>query len=217
MLPNWAAPSPRGPRPCYSVPPRGSFLTPPVRERVSLSLRDVFMFARGWLRTWFCPAGWEQSLGLRIERSPPTRLRVRPSWHRPACGPSLFPYETLSRGQRFHPPVWPLGARTLRRNGSYRPLGGLHPHPPAARCATGGGRSIHRCRGWPIPPEPAGTGRASRIGETAAQHHANAEGRRRGSRPPVAGGGVCGRRTRGRPRPHGRPPTAPAKQRGVTQ
>jgi len=78
-----------------------------------------------------CPAGFERSLGLGVEPSPPTRLRVRPSRHSPACGPSLFPF--LARdargGQRFHPPVWPLGSRTLRRNGSCRPRGGFHHHP----------------------------------------------------------------------------------------
>jgi hypothetical protein len=62
----------------------------------------------------------------------------------------------------------------------------------------GGGHSIRRCRGWPITPEPAGPGRASRIGETAARLYANAEGPRCGSRCPVAGEGVCRRRARGR-------------------
>jgi len=38
----------------------------------------------------FCPAGPEQSLGLRIERSPAARLRVRPSRDVPRWGPSLF-------------------------------------------------------------------------------------------------------------------------------
>ena len=47
----------------------------------------------------------------------------------PRCSPPS--HETLSRGQRLHPPVWPLGARTLRRHGSSRPRGGSHHHPPA--------------------------------------------------------------------------------------
>jgi hypothetical protein len=45
----------------------------------------------------------------------------------PRCSPPS--YETLGRGQRLHPPVWPLGTRTLRRHGSYRPRGGSHHHP----------------------------------------------------------------------------------------
>jgi hypothetical protein len=109
-------------------------------------------------------------------------------------------------------------------------LAGRLPHQQT-NCPTGGGYSIHRCRGWPIAPEPAGTGRASRVGETAARVHANADGPRRGSRPPAAGGaerarihsrraggagvkspasggtgppqGIDGRRTRGRPRSQG--------------
>jgi hypothetical protein len=97
----------------------------------------------------------------------------------PRCSPPS--HETLGRGQRFHPPVWPLGARTLRRNGSYRPRGGFHLHPPGSLCTcthlmllpglsphwhshrvTGGGLSIRRCRGWPISPEPAVRGRGRR-------------------------------------------------------
>ena len=62
--------------------------------------------------------------------------------------------------------------------------------------------SNRRCRGWQISPEPAGTGRASRVGETAARFLANAEGPRRGSRPPVAGAGVYGRSGWGDARPH---------------
>ena len=47
----------------------------------------------------------------------------------PRCSPPS--HETLSRGQRLHLPVWPLGALTLRRHGSSRPRGGFHHHPPA--------------------------------------------------------------------------------------
>ncbi len=77
-------------------------------------------------------------------------------------------------------------------------------HAPIGRAhrVTGGRLSIRRCRGWPIPPEPAGTGRASHVGETAARSHANTEGPQRGSRPPVAGGGACGRSGWGDARPH---------------
>ena len=73
------------------------------------------------------------------------------------------------------------------------------------------GCSNRRCRGWPITPEPAGPGRASRGGETAARPHANAEGPRRGSRSPVAGEGVCRRRARGRTSLQ-KATAAPAKQ-----
>ncbi len=45
----------------------------------------------------------------------------------PRCSPPS--HETLGRVQRLHPPVWPLGARTLRRHGSSRPRGGSHHHP----------------------------------------------------------------------------------------
>jgi len=71
--------------------------------------------------------------------------------------------------------------------------------PPPKKKGRWEGDQIRRCRGWPITPEPAGTGRASRAGETAARFFANAEGPRRGSRFPVAGGGACRRRARGRP------------------
>jgi hypothetical protein len=50
-----------------------------------------------------------------------------------------------------------------------------------------------------MTPARAGTERASRGGVSLAPSHANAEGPRRGSRSPVAGGGVCRRRARRRP------------------
>ncbi len=52
----------------------------------------------------------------------------------PRCSPPSE--ETLGRGQRLHPPVWPLGARTLRRHGSCRPRGGFHRHPPVRHLAA---------------------------------------------------------------------------------
>jgi len=94
------------------------------------------------------------------------------------------------------------------------PKGRVHPPTQEEELGRlfGRGVQIPRCRGWQISPEPAGPGRASRGGETAAQHHANAEGPQHGSRPPVAGGGVCGRGARGRARPH--PATAaPARRK----
>ncbi len=48
----------------------------------------------------------------------------------PRCSPPSG--EELGRDQRLHPPVWPLGSRTLRRNGSYRPRGGVTPTHPCA-------------------------------------------------------------------------------------
>jgi hypothetical protein len=51
------------------------------------------------------------------------------------CPPST---ETFGRGQRLHPPVWPLGARTLRRNRSCGPRGGWAATPPFAM-------NLHKC------------------------------------------------------------------------
>ena len=152
-----------------------------------------------WL-VFLCPAGSERSLGLRIERSPPTRLRVRPSRDVPRWGPSLF---VRSHASDTPPRDTRSVTRSLRRHGRWHPPGGLDTsHPSTTPWRAGGGLSIRRCRGWQISPEPAGVGRASRVGETAARPHVNAEGPRRGSRPPVAGAGVCGRSARGRTRPH---------------
>ena len=71
-----------------------------------------------------CRSGGASSAALA------TRLRVRPSRPdrraEPRC-PLRF-----AQGQRFHPPLWPLGTRTLRR----------HRPPPAGRS-------------WPPPPRQA--------------------------------------------------------------
>jgi hypothetical protein len=64
-----------------------------------------------------CPAGPERSLGLGLEPSPPTRLRVRPSRHRPTGGPSLFP--SLGGDSRSGPASPPAG------------LAARYPHAPA--------------------------------------------------------------------------------------
>jgi hypothetical protein len=197
------------------VPCGKAFLTKRVR---SLS------FSCGSVGVFFCPAGSEPRRSgcasgaalrpaLACDRAGTARRAD------PRCSPPL--HEALGRGQRLHPPVWPLGARTLRRDGSMRPRGGSPRRPPVCNAPTrpvspyrqgghtwsshrtsGGGLSICRCRGWQIFPKPAGTGRTSRVGETAAQHHANAEGPRCGSRPPVAGKGVWGRSGWGDARPH---------------
>ena len=120
----------------------------------------------------------------------------------PRWGPSLF-----VRSHATDTP--PRDARSVpARSGEMAPDApgaDLTTTPRSPRsCSTGVGNvfgraeKFRRCRGWPISPEPAGTGRASRVGETAARLHANAEGPRRGSRSPVAGEGVCRRRARGR-------------------
>ncbi len=88
------------------------------RTTLFLSLREAFLF---------CPRATAVSLGRRIERRPPTRLRVRPSWPErraePRC-PLRF-----AQGQRLHPPLRPLGTRTLRRHRP-PPAGRLWPPPP---------------------------------------------------------------------------------------
>ena len=136
--------------------------------------------------------------------SPPLAARRDSLDRDPAARPAPGPLGVRNRPRHRHPvPVRALGPRGLGRHGRWHPLGELiTPHPGTAPWHAGGGLSTRRCRGWQISPEPAGTGRASRIGETAARLHANAEGPRCGSRPPVAGGGVCGRGARGRTSPH---------------
>jgi hypothetical protein len=103
----------------------------------------------------------------------------------PRCSPSS--HETLGRGQRLHTRVWPLDARTLRRNGSYRPRGGFHHHPPVCdaparfapprgagglvgtpKCPSGGGIQPARRVPAAMAPEAAGTQRAHRRRETRA-------------------------------------------------
>ena len=93
------------------------------------------------------------------------------------CSPPS--HDALGRGQRLHPPVWPLGARTLRRHGSYRPRGGFTT-PPGSRGSQlrlsggirffaslrlpyqRGGISNRECRGWPIAAGSASTEREDR-------------------------------------------------------
>ena len=74
-------------------------------------------------------SGWASSPALR-----PVCARDRAGSARladPRCSPPS--HETLGQGQRLHGPVWPLGTRTLRRDGSRRPRGGLTPtHPLGA-------------------------------------------------------------------------------------
>jgi len=99
--------------------------------------------------------------------------------------------------RRISPPPSRSRESLLRRFGERRILAWLR-LPSQHR----EGGSIRRSRGWQISPKPAGTGCASRVGETVAQPLANAEGPRRGSHPPVAGEGVCGRCGWGDARPH---------------
>jgi len=115
--------------------PRGPF---------PLSLRELLLTRLGFHAQFFlshcargiffCPAGAERSLGLGLEASPPTRLRVRPSRHSPACGPSLFP--SLAEDPRSGPAsppaglaardphalasslLWPAGATKARKPGT---------------------------------------------------------------------------------------------------
>jgi hypothetical protein len=104
------------------------------------------------------------------------------------------------RPRQRHPTARrPLGTRSLRRDS--RSTRGAevcphtNPHPEQPRYCDAASVRIARtclepedgglpcrCHGWPIAPEPAGPGRASHIGETAARLFANAEGPRCGSR-----------------------------------
>jgi hypothetical protein len=134
----------------------------------------------------------------------------------PRCSPPSE--ETLGRGQRLHPPVWPLGARTLQRHGSSRPRGGFHRHPPAREVPPGtgpfcwvfgpvnrtapregGSQSARRVQAA-IPPEAAGTQRADRDGVSVTPSLADTEGPRNGTRCWVAVEGVSERSERGRAR-----------------
>jgi len=96
-----------------------------ARPNPSFSLREAFS----------CPAGYERSLGLRIEHSPPTRLRVRPSRHRPACGPSLLP--SLARDAQSGPASPPAGLAARCPHASapwlFSPAGRISPPPSRSR------------------------------------------------------------------------------------
>jgi hypothetical protein len=141
---------------------------------------------------------------------PPCQLpRIDETWHTNTCHPLLYLLNCLPNCGLQHR-VFSGLSDSLRanRNGFCGPRGGSHPHPVrrgrarwVPQTSFGRGVQIGRRRGWQISPEPAGTGRASRTGEAAARPHANAEGPRRGSRYPVAGGEVCGRSGWGDARP----------------
>jgi hypothetical protein len=131
--------------------------------------------------------------------NPPSlaRLRVRPSWHSPACGPSLFP--CLAQDPRSGPASPPAG---LAARGPHAPaqsllwpVGRMDRHPPFARALqrhprrTGKlvqrtefrglrevGSSLRPSGGAAMPPEAAGPERASRGGVSLARLHANSEG-----------------------------------------
>ncbi len=149
------------------------------------------------VRPTLCPGGVGRVLGRRIERRPPTRLRVRPSRPERRADPRCPPpsHKALGRGQRLHPPLWPLGTRTLRRHGP-RPPGRSGPHPPMLRkpcCSPSAllghslsGRAsnsragvsfMRRCHGWPSAPPTAGPGRASRAGVSLAPTERCLQGR----------------------------------------
>jgi hypothetical protein len=82
------------------------------------------------------PRGLEQSLGLRIECSPPTRLRARPSRHSPACGPSLFPSLAQERSVRASVSARRSGRSVPVRSGAMAPIarGAESPPPPESLC-----------------------------------------------------------------------------------
>jgi hypothetical protein len=162
--------------------------------------------AGGWFLSCHCVTAFSCQAGARllVACSPPLAARRDSLDRDPAARPGPGPLGVRKRRRHRHPvPVRALGPRGLGRYGRWHPLGGLNsPHPSSRPWRPGGGLSFRRCRGWQISPKPAGTGRASRGGETTARLHANAEGPRRGSRPPVAGGGVYGRSGWGDARPH---------------
>jgi len=86
----------------------------------SLSLREAFIAPRAGSGRSGCASGAALRPACACDRAG-TNQRADPR-----CSPPLD--ETLGRGQRLHPLVWPLGARTLRRHGSCRPRGGFHHH-----------------------------------------------------------------------------------------
>ena len=158
-----------------------------ARPGSSCSLREALSY----------PAGLEQSLGLRIERSPPTRLRMRPECaarrvdprrRREAAAP--YPHDGQRVGDPHAPARWLL--------------------PPAGPASPPSARSLRTCtncfatpaRRLPrfVPPHfgrgafnpPGGcqrpclrrlrvTERASHSGVSLARFHANSEGPHRGT------------------------------------
>ncbi len=91
--------------------------------------------ATSWLS--LCPTGSERSLGAAIEAAPPTRLCMRPSWHSPACGPSLFP--SFAGDARSGPESPPAGLAARFPHAPVEwllsPAGRIS--PPPTRCAMG--------------------------------------------------------------------------------
>jgi len=133
----------------------------------------------------------------------------------PRCSPPS--HETPGRGQRLHPPVWPFGARTLRRNGSVRPRGGVHHHPLCREpsrvvppswvagvvgtppCTSGGENSIRQAGA--SGHSSGGCGSPSRrpaVGYRWRGFIRTARGPTAGRPCSVAAGGVSARRERGR-------------------
>jgi len=158
-----------------------------------------------------CPTGFERSLGLGVEPSPPARLRMRPSrtsrGGAPRCSQKATP-AIPHRGM-------PLGTHTLRRNGSCRPRGGFHPNrplewnarevlapkssvPASMSLAEGWGFRIAKRVPAAMPPSTAGTQRADRDGVSVTRSVADTEGPRHGARCWVAVEGVSERSERRR-------------------
>ena len=143
-----------------------------------MSLRDgpctgaagdpLLSLATSWL--FVCPAGSEQSLGLRIERSPPTRRSGRSV---PARSAGMAP---IARGAEFTPtPRFPLYLHTP--DALARPLVLLVGPPRYGRGAVNPPRGCQR----PCLRRLRVTERAARGGVSLARLHANSEGPRHGT------------------------------------
>jgi hypothetical protein len=109
----------------------------------------------------FCPASFEQSLGLRIERSPPTHLRVRSRLGRetsrgraPRCSPETapaIPHRGTPARDPHAPAPWLLS-----------PAGRISPpSPPSSRTLE---RSWHRMLGFYVFSRRVGGSIARRVG-----------------------------------------------------
>ena len=153
-----------------------------------------------------CGLGAVAWAGPRAQPSdPPARATEQ---GRPAAGPLAVRQKPR---QRYPTARRPLGARTLRRNGSCRPLGESHRHPPVR---TGSARELPGTSlgGGANPPVPRvanlSGARGHPAGESAPgdagpkRSAGNSEGHGGEAHCGVAGGGVCGGSARGRTTPH---------------
>ena len=168
--------------------------SPPAFRGVSPHFLFLFFLApRAWSGRSLRPSRPQLRPAVTCDRAGTARRadpRCSPPWH-----------ETLGQGQRLHPPVWPLGGRTLRRHGSFHPRGGVHHHPPVCHslalagfwcrypssirtppCTSGGGvfNPPNGCQ-RPFLRRLRVTERASRCGVSLAWLHTNSEGPHRGT------------------------------------